>query len=228
MKRLLFFSIITAFLCGCNPAGNKGQDSVTDSIGVVSNDTIALEVPDAPAQEPVQEPPFTSPDLKFFRIQGRVKQIVEKWKADDGSSGSETYNFDRQGRWTPDKQTKIKRNSKGQIINMECPYDDYRTDNYEYKYNQDGYVCYENLCWDIDPQITKYSLNENGWPVSAKVEYRDDFDRTLIGYGTEHYTYLEIDKYGNWTRCQMKAKGGWQDEKYAYTITTTRKITYWK
>lgn len=227
MKRLLFFSILVTLLCGCNPAGNKGQDSVTDSIGVVSDDTIALEVPEDPVPEPEPEPPFTSPDLKFHRVQGHVKQIVEKWK-NGGASGSETYNFDRQGRWTPNKQTKIKRNSKGQIVNLETPYDDYRTDSYEYRYNQDGYVYYEDFCWDIDPQITKYTLNENGWPVSAKVEYRDCSDESLNGSGTEHYTYSEIDEHGNWTKCQMKAKGSWIEEKYAYTLITTRKITYWQ
>lgn len=225
MKRILFFSILAALLCGCNSANHEGQGSTTDTIGVdsVVNSVIAESEPSEP------EPPFTSPDLKFHHAQGPVKQIVEKWKRNDGTTGSVTYNFDRQGKWTPDQRITLERNSKGQIISMKEQYDDeYDIDFYEYKYNKDGYVCQSEYIYESEEETFKYTLNENGWPVSTKTAFIDPTDDSTYGSGTQSYTYSDIDEQGNWMKCQMKVKENDGENNYAYSVTTTRKITYWE
>ena len=231
MKRLLFFSILVTLLCGCNPAGNKGQDSVTDSIGVVSDDTIALEVPEDPAPEPIPEPepPFTSQDLKWQQLQGHVKQL--KIIGEYGTYA--IFNYDRQGNFISYHDSygdpyKIKRNKKGQIVEWHQWRDE--TDFYveeKYYYNSDGYIYKDWLSSEFEEEESIYVLNEQGWPISAswKCDEEDDMGEEEVYYhkGTVFYTYSNIDDHGNWLKCVVKCK-----HPYFHNYTETRKITYWQ
>lgn len=76
MKRIFFFFILAALLCGCVPADNKGQGSTTNTIGLESADSVVLEVPDDPAPEPAEpapEPAAEPAEAKPVTVEGVLK-----------------------------------------------------------------------------------------------------------------------------------------------------------
>jgi hypothetical protein len=205
----------------------------------IAEDEVLAPEPAEPEPEP--EPPFTSPDLKTFQLQGHVKQVVE-------SSGdyTETFSFDNQGyiilpryRYS-DEVTyihQLKRNSSRQIYEWETMIDEtaYHTVEY-YKYNSEGFI--SSMSQKCETEDTRsnakwtYVLNEQGWPSSAKIYYKED----EYGYGpivkktyTRSFTYSDLDAPGNWRKCVIKTAGCKSEyEPFSEKEIITRKITYWQ
>ncbi len=242
MKRILFFSIFAALLCGCIPAGNNGRGSATDTISSDSVGNVVVADPEPAEPEPEEpDPPFTSPDLKTFRLQGHVKQVVER--IDDYS---EVYKFDRQGKLLPDKirsgqsgNTQIERNKAGQIYSRVWIIDEDMVHYYMYKYNNAGYVQSELLCSEVEECFFEhiFVLNEKGWIVSAtrksilaedlKFDYYEGKD--VYERFKDKYSYSVIDEQGNWLKAIVKTTGRtYENKSYSGTYIITRKITYWE
>lgn len=226
MKRIqiyLFSIAVACLFCGCGQKGG-GQGDATDTI---VPDTIIVAEQLEPEPEP--EPPFTSPDLKWHELQGHVKQEIYLYN--DG--GKIVYNFDKEGNFTSCKfkggKLVVKRNKKGQIVEEKWIYSSVQYyDMNTYKYNADGYICYEESSYDVDSEESEFVLNDKGWPISAKSKEwlcGDDY----CGKYTSTYTYADIDDHGNWCKCVIKDKGRHSHgDPISNTAIITRKITYWE
>ena len=179
---------------------------------------------------------FTSPDLKFFRLQGHVKQVNETFHSTSDNGLSPFYHvsevrFTQNGmmRIKSPKEHQVKRNKAGQIIEWVdvITYggdEDYTSESY--KYNRNGYVTTVYSSDPVQDYETYYTLNEKGWIVSEK---------TVTLYGgesiteTSSFSYSDIDAKGNWRKCIIVVKGrDWEKQSYTHKYTITRKITYWE
>lgn len=227
MKRIqiyLFSIAVAGLFCGCGQTGD-GQGTATDTI---VQDTIIV------AEQLEPEPPFTSPDLKFKRLRGHVKRVEEttkwKWYSEEGIDHI-TYRFLENGRLIVNKDDELKRNNYGQIVelsNFVEGEDIYIT--HTYKYDSGGYVKEEAInCDDEDYDMIKYTLDSNGWIVSAFCR-KFDFEDITDDIYTASYAYSDLDEYGNWcklviTRKHEALEAG--DKPHSEKIITTREITYW-
>lgn len=164
-----------------------------------------------------QQEVFTTPDLKWARLQGHVKSVTTTCKNEYGTV-TDSLVFDKTGKLgssTVDfiSIDRFRRNKTGQITKAE-----YGNGGYiKYYYNKEGYVIREET-WDelSDSLQSEFKLNENGWILQ---EYGSDSSKIT-------HTYLTIDEHGNWTKSI--------DTEYYYVggtpiqSTITRKITYWE
>ena len=179
--------------------------------------------------------PVISPDLKMLQLQGPVKSVV---LADDG--GAVAFELDRHGNidsfYVTQEEYRVIRNEKGQVVEwLEWrtwwtkpePYARAR-----FYYNDEGYIYKGSETRNGDWNELTFVLNEHGWPVSATEEsitVKKEHEAASHYKGTRSYSYTDIDKHGNWLRCEGKKKGRYNngnpcEHKFVYT----RKITYWE
>ncbi|MBR2167397.1 MAG: hypothetical protein IJ920_03600 [Paludibacteraceae bacterium] len=224
MKRIckyLFSLAVACIFCSCGQTGD-GQGTATDTI---VQDTIIVAEQLEPEPEP--EPPFTSPDLKWLRMQGPVKKVVFTSRGE--GEATETYKFNKQGILVSykdqcDDYNLFHRNKLGQIVKWEG--EGAMAWEYAYEYNSEGYVCSDEFFNEDVLQDRLFVLNEKGWILSSKVS---GMDIEVKFKGTEHYSYSIMDKYGNWCKCVVKERIRFADgATFKNNTTITRKITYWE
>ncbi len=240
MRRLFYFCMALFPMFALYSCGSKSDQS---QVREVQTDTILPE----PEPEPVVEPPFGSNDLKWAQLQGHVKS-VRVTMPEEYRMSLEKINFDAEGNFIPENGF-VTRDDQGRITKYTY-FMDYGTPEepcrekgfHKYKYNEDGYVVYHHhnlayLCCDGgDGDTFKYTIGENGWPVSGYRESSWYSDGSLYFY-KESYTYPKIDDHGNWTKLLVKSTlykyGDWEGEQQISdgetdTYAITRHITYWE
>lgn len=194
------------------------------SNGVISCDQIYSE------SDREKEKRFTSPDLKWKQVHGRVKQVEYIGEYNYNAY----FNFNREGRYvsyndTYDEKSTYKRDKKGRIIEWTVTVDYHVLYVEEYTYNKDGYIYKESNGDDEEGDDLIYVLNDKGWPVSAtcKTWYVGDegYEKSTISY-----SYPKIDDHGNWLVCVVKRVGRdlYENKPFSRKTTITRKITYWE
>jgi hypothetical protein len=238
MRKLFYFCLALFSAFALYSCGSKSDQS---QVREVQTDTILPE----PEPEPVVEPPFVSNDLKWAQLQGHVKSMSIT-APEDYQMSPEKYNFDAEGTFIPEKGSVV-RNAEGRITKYTYTFivgaPDYpcREKGYhKYKYNEDGYVVYDHhsfeyLCCDGgDGDTFKYTIGENGWPISCYRESAWGSDGSVSFY-KESYTYPKIDDHGNWTELRVKStfykyiecdEEGYPDNEETEIYTITRHITY--
>ncbi len=235
MRKLFYFCMALFPVFALYSCGSKSDQS---QVREVQTDTIL------PEPELVVEPPFVSNDLKWAQLQGHVKSM-RVTAPEDYQMSPEKYNFDAEGNFIPEKGSVV-RNAEGRITKYTYTFivgaPDYpcREKGYhKYKYNEDGYVVYDHhsfeyLCCDGgDGDTFKYTIGENGWPISCYRESAWGSDGEINFY-KESYTYSQIDDNGNWTELRVRAtlyKSTLGDSEWLGNETSTytihRHITYW-
>lgn len=234
MKRHLlpFFLTLALFCSACENQPNN--DATSNSF----NEEQVVEVTPVVAEP---EPPFTSPDLQWANVQGRVKSISETHRSGNASY-TITYRFNEEGKLTYYRNgyngstSHFKRNSDGRITERIEGDDDPDREYYAYTYDANGYVIKEKGSWFQGGCTTTYHVNQQGW----KTKEKDDTHGFMAMYdytSTWEYTfnYGNTDSDGNWTSC---TKSGTMTHSYSnepdYDFgnkkskeTITRKIVYY-
>ncbi len=178
----------------------------------------------------------TSLDWKMRGLRGRVKHISETKEIipEYGESQTihKTIRFDRNGTYLPENssQVTITRNGKGQIIKeVEVEHEEGRKITYtsQYKFTNEGFVKYESEqvkseFGDVYVDYYNYTVNNNGWPISAKVKSDGDWEESV--HSILKFSYSDIDDHGNWRKSVTKQ---YQDDEFQGKAIVTRQITYW-
>ena len=188
---------------------------------------------------------FTSPDLSFFNVHGRVKSI--EYGKDDDTFPLTAHNdhniiFDKEGKcnnlvkvFYGKHNAKVVRNNEGQVVSMtETPeITDQTIGKESFTWNNNHLVKEEYEGWEWGGEIT-YSYSD-GHISYINYSYTGDFqeEKTSISL-----TDFKFDEYGNWISCVARTNTtnyNYDTENGEPKITkeptqtekVTRKITYY-
>lgn len=177
---------------------------------------------------------YVTPDLMLFELKGPVKTV----KYIEGGTWIEgTLSFSPDGKLELPRgaEATIYRDSKDRIksINYPCPqFESQGIDSHSYEFTLDD----EN-------RVKKY--NFNFWEDTGRYSYYYDEKGNLIktiGFGatdyanwegTQSYTYISFDDYGNWIKRLCEVDGSSTDndgytESTSRSETEIREITYYE
>lgn len=192
-------------------------------------DSIEAARLDSIRQDSIERRNFTSPDLQFYELHGKVKTCV--WTAESYIKAG-TLNFSIDGIVEPYKGYKFTRNKSGQIIKIKYKriYVDQDFLIFQYQWS-DGKVCAENFgAWEGGGD-TNYYYDDNGLLIREKgTSYAEGWEFE----STSTYGDYEFDEMGNWIKRKERVtiKSWWDTEVEnaeveKRTYIETRKITYY-
>ena len=188
---------------------------------------------DNSSKGPHTKSPVAAKDLKatkdrgLFDLYGNVKSVTySDWACPyqwGSISKNTTISFNKEGKVNaPKKGTKIVRNSRGHITDIQTRYHndsagEYMWGSQEIKRDSKGRIFSQTgegaeCSWTLT-----HTYNSNGYISKSVAKGYDNGDPYKIVY---KYTYLEFDDNGNWTKRKCTCDGE--------TTIETRKIVYYK
>lgn len=196
-----------------------------DSIVAAEREAARL---DSLRQDSIERRNFTSPDLAFAELHGKVKTCVWESKVSFLHYDGE-LTFSEDGTLSPHKGHKFVRNKEGRITNVK--YKEYYSDqdffDYSYVWKDGRIVSNSYTAWEASGD-SKYFYDDNGL---LKKETSESSAEGTNWLSTVIYSDYEFDKWGNWVKREVKIMStesydGEDSTTDTAYYTETRTITY--
>lgn len=198
-----------------------------------------------------------TPDLAFNDLRGPVQYVTlnNDWNGDGGYEADQ-YFYTEDGKWLnipkwqgDEKKSfnsydgdKYEKDANGYVVMIREAYSgdegdgggptttsiEWENGKMTAKHLKSNYS--DGEYWNYSSSDTEYTYDDKGLLIKevTKSNYSSNWGSNESSE-TETYSYVDFDKYGNWTKRIVNSKSEYdQGKPYTSTYTQTREITYYK